>query len=59
MSQGTYGNAVALINRSEQVMCQQQPLPIDLVVRRGASRETDRRGAGGVVERSCAAACVC
>lgn len=33
--QGHYGDAVALINRSEVVMCQGEPLPIDLRVRRG------------------------
>lgn len=35
ISQGHYGDAVALINRSEMVMCQGEPLPIDLRVRRG------------------------
>jgi len=33
--QGHYGDAVALINRSEVVMCQVDALPIDLRVRRG------------------------
>jgi hypothetical protein len=37
--QGHYGDAVALINRSEMVMCQGEALPIDLRVRRG---ETNR-----------------
>jgi len=34
--QGHYDNAVQLINRTELVMCQQEPLPIDLKIRRGA-----------------------
>eukprot|EP00775_Hariotina_reticulata_P002357 gene2357-2663_t len=35
MATGHYANAVQLINRSERVMCQEEPLPIDLKVRRG------------------------
>uniref|UniRef100_A0A383W8F4 Uncharacterized protein n=1 Tax=Tetradesmus obliquus TaxID=3088 RepID=A0A383W8F4_TETOB len=36
MAMGHYNNAAQLVNRSEVVMCREEPLPIDLKVRRGA-----------------------
>eukprot|EP00879_Flechtneria_rotunda_P025874 GHRR01027529.1.p1 GENE.GHRR01027529.1~~GHRR01027529.1.p1 ORF type:complete len:731 (+),score=267.01 GHRR01027529.1:1020-3212(+) len=36
MTMGYYGDAIQLINRSESVICKQEPLPIDLKARRGA-----------------------
>eukprot|EP00882_Tetradesmus_deserticola_P031297 GHRQ01035385.1.p2 GENE.GHRQ01035385.1~~GHRQ01035385.1.p2 ORF type:complete len:170 (+),score=85.49 GHRQ01035385.1:1467-1976(+) len=38
MAMGHYNNAVQLVNRSEAVMCKEEPLPIDLKIRRGTAR---------------------